>query len=389
MGITAVIATIFQAEQDGMSIEPVFFSHFYRFFRYLLIFKFSENVILSSHPKDFLKFLNAYTVIGTIVIVLSFLEFYSVGPVQKMIVSLYFVVPDQTFAEHFKESGRLSGVMGNSNATGIFMTSTIVYPVFSLALRNNKSMKKILFLVYLLAAIFVIVVMTASRTSIIISGLIFILLLLFSFSKIQNAIRFAFVFVSAVLLGVFFYTQFASEFVIPDRVVNISEGKDTRGESAGFWETVGRNELWKDRLTTYQNHAHPFAALVGMGYTKLYKDYSDNGLISSFFNLGLGGALMRLFLYYLVIRYCVIRSFKNFKRSNNNYHPIILGTISFVFILWEFTAETIEHIKIGQLFYLFFCATYIYNAYYFRLKKTNAFRKLENKTDQEKVNNYS
>ena len=386
MGIVAVIATIFQAGQDGMSIDPLFFSHFYRFFRFFLIFKFAENVILNSRPKDLPKFLNAYTVIGTIIIILSLLEFYSGGLVQKIIVNLYFVTPGQTFAENFKDTGRLTGVMGNANATGIFMASTIVYPAFNLALRNTNSIKKILFLIYLLAAIFVIVVMTGSRASIITSGVTFVLFFFFSFSKVKNVIRFTFILISAVLVGSYIYTQFSSEFVIPDRVVYISEGKDSRGESASLFEALGRNELWLDRVKTYQNHAHPFAALIGMGYTKLYKDYSDNGLLSSFFNLGLAGSLMRLFLYYLVIRYCVIRSFKNFRRSNNNYQPIIFGMISFVFILWEFTAETIEHIKIGQLFYLFFCATFIYNAYYFRKKKIHTFQKFQNNPDEEKAN---
>ena len=57
MGVIAILGTLFQAWHDGTRFEPEFISEFYRFFRYFLIFKLVENVVVNSTLWDPLKIL--------------------------------------------------------------------------------------------------------------------------------------------------------------------------------------------------------------------------------------------------------------------------------------------------------------------------------------------
>jgi len=359
MGLIALAGTLFQALQDETPLNPVFLNDFYRFFRYFLIFKFVENIISGSNGRDLVRYLSWYTVLGAIAVVFAFLEFYSVGVFQNMILNFYYVVPDQTFDEYIKEFGRLLGVMGNSNTTAIYLTSTMVFPAFSLVTRRTHLLNKLLFVLYLLLTLYVVIFMTASRTSIVISIFLFIFLVVLSFSRIKIFFRFLFVVTLSVILGIYYFIQYDSDVVIADRVVYFFEGRSTQGEKVGFIESLGRNELWKNRYNIFVHHAHPLAILTGMGYTKVYKDYSDNGMLSAFFNGGLLSLSLRLILYFIAIRYGLLAAFSRYWRSNNQSLGLILATVSIVFLSWELTADSIEHVKIGQIFYLFFSATFI------------------------------
>jgi hypothetical protein len=359
MGLIALAGTVFQALQDDTPLNPIFLSEFYRFFRYFLIFKFVENIVARSSDRDLIKYLSFYTVLGAITIVFAFLEFYSAGVFQKMILNFYYVVPDQTFDEYIKEFGRLLGVMGNSNTTAIYLTSTIVFPVFSLVIRRTHMLNKLLFVLYVLLALYVVIFLTSSRTSIVISMFLLVFLIVLSFSQVRIFFRFLFVMTLSVAVGMYFFIQYNSDVVVADRVAYFFEGRSTQGEKVGLIESMGRNELWKSRYTTFVNHAHPFAILTGMGYTKVYEDYSDNGMLSAFFNGGLLSLSLRLILYFITIRYGLLAAFSRYWRANNQTLGLILATVSIVFLSWEFTADCIEHVKIGQIFYLFFSATFI------------------------------
>jgi O-antigen ligase len=362
VGILAIIATLFQAWQDKTPINPSFFSEFYRFFRYFLIFKLVENVVLNSNSKELRRFLYSIIGMGAIVIILAFFEFYSVGPIQKVILSFYYVVPDQSFEENLEEFGRLLGVLGNSNTTAIFLTSTLVFPVCSVALRGESILNKMLLISYVLFACYVISAMTSSRTSIIISIILFLFVFILSSSKGTNFRRFFFLTVVVLAVGVFFYNHYGSNNLFSDRLVFFFEGKNTKGEKVGFIESMGRNELWNQRISTFKRRGNTVAFLTGMGYTKVYKDYSDNGMLSSFINGGLIGLVLRLILYYIIFRYSFWNSLKKYRRSELNFFSMILGAISIVYVLWELTVDMVEHIKIGQIFYLFFSMSLVCNA---------------------------
>ena len=359
MAFIAIIGTIFQAWHDNLYINPAYFSEFYRFFRYFLLFKFVENILMHSRQKDLQQFFLSFTGLGVLVIFLSFLEFYSVGSMHEIILKFYFIVTDQTFEEYLEEFGRLLGVLGNSNTTGIFITSTLVYPIISLVVIKEKWWLRALSVLYIFLALYVIVVMTSSRTSIIICILLFIFALILL--QLKSFFRFAVVTGLSLIIAMIILVRYNPAEILPDRVVYFFQGKNTRGENVGLIESMGRNELWNDRIYTFQKSAHPFASLVGMGYTKKYKDYSDNGLLSSFFNGGLIGLILRLTLYFYVLRIGLLRSFMTYRMTDNSF-PLILGLISLVFILWELTADMMEHIKIGQIFYVIFCASVIYGA---------------------------
>ncbi len=387
MGVIAILGTLFQAWHDGTRFEPEFISEFYRFFRYFLIFKLVENVVVNSTRWDVKKFFYAYTAMGGIVVVLSFLEFYAVGPFKDIVLSFYYIVPDQTFDEYFEEFGRLLGVMGNSNATGIYMTSTLVFPFFFLILKRESLLMRLVLVSYVLLALIVIVFMTASRTSIIISILLFLFVVLLSFAQVKNFVRFIVFMIIGILLGVFLYSEYGAEITLADRVTYFFEGRSTSGEKVGFIESLGRNELWLNRVHTFEHHANPVAAVTGMGYTHVYKEYSDNGLLSSFFNGGMAGLILRCALYFLVFKYCVWDAFKRYKRVSADAFPLITGVISFAFILWELTADLVEHVKLGQLFYLTFSFSVIYVARFYGRGKKQAPGHIRNTTAHEHLVN--
>jgi hypothetical protein len=61
LGVLAIIATIIQASYMNLSLDLSFISNFYRFLRFLLIFKFIENVLANFSDEDSKKFWNVYT----------------------------------------------------------------------------------------------------------------------------------------------------------------------------------------------------------------------------------------------------------------------------------------------------------------------------------------
>lgn len=120
MGILAIIATVIQASYAYLSLDISFIFHFYRFLRFLLIFKFVENVLANFSSEDAHRFWRVYTLIGIVVIIISFLEFNDIQPYKLILMGLYYERPEYASAEYLIKVDRLAGVFGNANTTAIF-----------------------------------------------------------------------------------------------------------------------------------------------------------------------------------------------------------------------------------------------------------------------------
>jgi hypothetical protein len=358
MGITAVIGTMMQALKDGTPVSLDFLSHFYRFIRYLLIFKFVENILMAAKPVEIPKILNGYTLIGSVVLLFSFIEYNHIQPFSTTILSWYYIYEPEMLSEYLLQINRLSGIMGNPNATAIFITTTLIYPVFSLIKKPENLHTKIFFIIYILLGAYVIVVMTASRSSIIFLTFIVIYSIFISFSSLYMAVRNILMIAISILVLLFVLNTYQVNIEFSDRVKYLAEGKDSRGKKTGMLELTGRDKLWQDRIETFKTNADTFTLFFGMGYTKKYSDYADNGLLGSFLNLGFIGFIFRLLLYVITIKLLFNYSFKIFK-GTRSVNALILSLVSFIFLAWELTADTVEHIKIGQLFFLFISAGFV------------------------------
>jgi hypothetical protein len=353
LGVTAVIATFLQAYSDVNPLKLSFFSHFFRFFRFYLIYKFVENIILSNTASFSRKFLNAYTWIGGVVFLLSFLEYLGVQPFSNIILGLYYVADDERLLLYLQEIQRLSGVMGNANATAITVLSFLIYPSVNLILRKSSVKVNIINILYVLTGTYIILIMTSSRTSILMTLLMFLFLIFMSIRNKKSIIRLASVTLLFLITIFILINTLDLSFELSDRVTYLIEGRNTRGEKSNISEIMGREELWQDRIDGFIQHGHSLSVFTGMGYTKVYKDYADNGLLSSFLNLGLIGLISRIMLYYLVISFVFKYSIKMFSKSEHYWAALTFSLIALLLLAWEITSDSVEHIKIGQLLFMF------------------------------------
>lgn len=353
LGITAVLGTFLQAFSDGTPINAAFISHFYRFFRFFLIFKFVENIVLSNSFTVSEKFLKTYTWIGGVVFLMSFIEYFYIQPYSSIILGLYYVAPEETLTSYLHEIGRLSGVMGNPNATAITILSFLIFPSILLIQKQSSFMVKLISISFVFTGIYILLIMTASRTAILLSLLLITILLSLSFTKISFFTRLALISISSLVILYFVVDAFQISFELSDRVLNLAQGRNTLGEKAGVIEIMGREFLWKDRIDNFQENGHFLSVITGMGYTKIYKDYADNGLFSSFLNLGLVGLSLRIMIYILVVKLVFKYGIRIFRQDEQQVSIVAFSMIAFFFLAWEITAETVEHIKVGQLFFLF------------------------------------
>jgi hypothetical protein len=306
---------------------------------------------------------------GLGVIILSFLEFYEIMPYKLIIMDLYFYNSDM-IPEYLIKVERLAGVMGNANATAILLVSTMPYTLLIIGNANSRLIKKILCIMYLFVVLYVLVVMTASRTSIFVSLLILVLILFAASRRLKEAFLAVSIMIILTATGIYLYHRFESEIIVQDRITKTFQGKEDFQLSAeGVAKWANRNEMWQERFKTFQNEGNQLAILLGLGYTKAYKDFADNGLISTFINDGLTGLILKLFLFYIFIKFGLMRAIRYFRRFEIDFPCLAFSISAFSLLLWELTGDLTEHYKLGQLFYLFLSIAMIINGKIFSKKR--------------------
>ena len=361
IGMLAIIATVIQACYANLSLNISFVFSFYRFLRFLLIFKFVENIIFSFSIDDARKFWKVYTLIGLVVIILSFLEFNNIQPFKFIIMDQYFYMPESTFEEYLIKVNRLAGVMGNANATAILLVSTMPYPMLRIVSGEGRLIKKILYIGYIFAVVFVLVVMTGSRTAIFISLLIPFIILFAASRRLKEVLSVIILTLLLAGIGGYMYHRFKSEIIVQDRITNTIQGEDFQLSATGLGKWTGRYELWQDRLRTFNNEGNQLAILIGLGYTKTYEDYADNGLLSAFINNGITGLILKLFLFFIFIKFGLLMAIHYYRWNEIDISCLVFAISAFTLLLWELTADLTEHYKLGQLFYLFLSTIMIIN----------------------------
>jgi hypothetical protein len=360
-GVLAIIATLVQAFYINLSFDISFVAQFYRFLRYLLIFKFVENLLANFTSDDSEKFWRTYTLMGIFILILSFLEFNDIGPFKMLMMNLYYSRPEDTIDEYIIQADRLAGVMGNPNTTAILLVTTIIYPLLNIVNKGSRLMKRMLYLVYVLGIVYALVVMTGSRTAIFISLLMIAIILLATSRRLKDLILVVVVALFVIIIGAFFYQQFKSEIVIQDRISESIQGPEFQFSLKGIGEWTGRYYVWQDRITTFQSKGNQLAILIGMGYTQAYEDYADNGLLSTFINNGLIGLILKLFLFYIFITSGFFRAIRFYFHFKMDYPDLVFAVCAFALLLMELTIDLIDHYKLGQLFYLFLSMIMIIN----------------------------
>lgn len=362
IGTLAIIATLIQASYANISLNTNFIFQFYRFLRFLIIFKFCENILFNLSINDVHKFFKLYTVLGVAILIISFLEFYEVGLFKLIMIDLYFDAPKDLLDEYLLNVQRLYGIMGNPNTTAMLLVSTLSYPLLYIFSKESSLLKMIFYISYIFAVVYVLLVMTGSRTAIFISILILFIILISVMRGLQNAFLTISLIIMLSVTGFFLYHRFESEIVLQDRITKVLSGEEFQLSVKGIQHWSGRGELWQDRFRTFNRKGNPVAFLFGLGYTKAYDDYSDNGLISAFLNSGLIGFLLKIFLFYIYFTSGFLKAISNFRKLKIDLTYFTVAISTFVLILWELTADMMQEYKLGQLFYLFLSMALIMNS---------------------------
>lgn len=363
LGLLALLATIVQALYANISLNTNFIFHFYRFFRFVLIFKFTENIFSNSYSHYSRNFLKVYTIIGLLILILSILEFYQIGPLKSIMIRFYFSANEYLLEEYVSNVlKRLYGILGNPNATAIVLLSTLIYPLLRVVNRDCSMIKRGYYTLFFLAVLYVLFVMTGSRTAIFVLIFILFIIIISSLKKIQDSITVILLILMVTFLGLTLFHRFESKISVQDRILESFSKDEFQLSAEGIANWSGRGDLWKDRFRTFKREGNPFAIFIGMGYTKAYKDYSDNGFISTFMNNGLIGLTLKLFLFFIFTTGGCIKAVYNFRNSKINLTALSVALSTLVFALWELTADMLEHYKVGQIFYLFFSMTLILNS---------------------------
>jgi hypothetical protein len=362
IGILAIVATLVQAAYSNISLQPSFIFAFYRFFRFLLIFKFAENILKGFSSDDARKFWRVYTFMGIFIIMLSFLEFYSIEPFKNIIMNLYYERPDAEREEYLIQVDRLAGVMGNPNTTALLILTTLIYPLIRLISKKVSLISRIFYIGYILAAVYVLFVMTGSRSSIF---TLVVILAVVIYSKISKLEELLLVIVLTLLLtvtGFLLYKQFKSEIIIQDRVTGTIQGENFEFSLKGIAKWSGRYDLWQHRFNTFKLEGNQLAILIGIGYTTQNEDYADNGFISTLLNNGIIGLLFKLLLFYIFLSRGLFRALRHYRRNEIDSPYIIFAFSAFALLIWEMTADLTDHYRLGQLFFLFLSITLFINS---------------------------
>ncbi len=359
IGILAFIATLIQASSAGLTLDISFIFEFYRFLRFLLIFKLVENILNDFTSYDAARFWRVYTLMGITIMVLSFLEYNSIQPFKQTIMDLYYERPQSELEDYLIKVDRLAGVMGNPNTTAMLFVTTLTYPLLKIGSKGNSLINRLFYTAYILAAIYVLLVMTGSRTSILALAVLFAFILLAKSNQLKELMLFLLVLILFSILAFYLYQHFKSEAVIQNRITEALSGKNSPAPAENKF--AGRYVLWQDRFKTFANEGNPLALLIGLGYTKAYPEYADNGFISAFINNGLIGLILKLFVFYIFITSGFIRAIIDYRHSKLDSSFLAIALSAFALIIWEFTADLTEHYKLGQLFYLFLSMIMIIN----------------------------
>jgi hypothetical protein len=361
IGILAIIATIIQAFHSNISLEFSFLFNFYRFFRFLLILKFAENILKNFSGNDARKFWRAYTFIGVICLVFSFLEFYNIEPFKLIFTNLYFQSSDAELDSYLVQIERLAGLMGNPNTTALFIVTTMIYPLIRLVSKNVSFLVRGFYFSFVLTAVFVLLVMTGSRSSIFTIAIIFAFILYSKLHKLEELVLVAALTLLLTAVGYFLYSQFKSDIIIQDRVTETIRGENFEFSLKGIAVWSGRYNIWQYRFRTFNLEGNDLAILIGLGYTKPNEDYADNGFVSTFINNGTAGLILKILLFYFFITSGFLKALRNFQENKIDSPYLVIALCAFALLIWELTADLTDHFKLGQLFYLFLSMIMIIN----------------------------
>jgi hypothetical protein len=359
IGLIAIVATLIQASYANITLDNSFIFNFYRFFRFLLIFKLIENIVVILGNIAIKKLLETLTITGLLVVVLSFLEFYGVEPFKSIIMSLYYARPESELESYLLEVDRLAGVLGNPNTTALLLLVSMIYPLAQLKNKKVSFVGKIVFITFLIAGTYVLLVMTGSRSSII--TLIFIVVL-FIIVTARNLREFLISFVLMVFLaaaGLFINKQLNRDSFAQERITDSFRRTNFDFTIKGFAVWTGRYELWNHRFRTFHNEGNQLALLIGLGYTVPDQDYADNGFVSTLINNGIIGLVLKFSLYFLFIFYGFRGTVRNYRFNRIEMINLVISLMAFALLMWELTADLTDHFKLGQLFYLLLSITMI------------------------------
>lgn len=354
IGILAIIATLIQASYANLALDISFVFQFYFFLRFLLIFKFVENILGNFTSDDAQKFWRVYTLMGIIVLILSYLEFNDIKAFKLLMVNLYYESPADSITGYLIQVDRLCGILGNPNSTAILLVTTLPYPLLKIANKGSWLMDRIIYGAYVLVTAYVLVVMTGSRSAIFISLLMPVIILIAASRRLKDLLLVVTVTLLLTAIGAYLYHRFESKIIVQDRITESIRGaEDYQLSTEGLGKWTGRYDLWQDRLNTFNREGNQLAILLGLGYTKAYEDYADNGLLSAFINNGLIGLILKLFLFYIFITSGFLRAIRHYVHFEIDYLNLAFAFSAFALLLLELTIDVIQHYKLGQLFYLF------------------------------------
>jgi hypothetical protein len=338
----SVISTFLQASKDFVPFNLVFFSHFYRYFRLVLIMVMVKSLLKDAYSMT--KVISSYYVIGFATILMSFIQTLDIAPFSNFFNDLY-VDKDITYSlVGYGILERFGGIMGNPNSMAILLCSFGGIAIAKLAYLKSIIWSRVLSISYFISIFIIVAVYTSSRTSVV------ALLLMLVIALLKTSLKQAFYFAMVLLIPFIFITSKINfeDYENINRVLFLFETKTSQGDEGNIAEITGRDELWQDRVDVFFEKGHDLALFFGMGYTKIYKDYSDNGLLTYFVNFGLFGLILKIVLYVMFLK-LIYYLF----RSNVDYMRMSVGLMITSLLLFEISAETIDHIKLGLLFILF------------------------------------
>ena len=361
LGALAIVATLIQASYAYLTFNISFVFHFYRFLRFLLIFKFVENIFSNFSSDDANKFWRIFTFMGIIALILSFLEFFGIQPYKQIIIDNYYAAPEETLDEYIINVERLAGLMGSANHSAIFLVTTLIYPLLKIVNDDTPTINKTIFTVYVFAIIYVLVIMSASRAAIFISLLMLVFILIAATRRLKEALSVLVMILLLTISGIYLHHRFGSEIIIQDRITEAMRGEKFELSTEGIGKWTGRNELWKDRFNTFQREGNPISVLIGLGYTKAYEDYYDNGIIGTFMNNGLIGLILKLFLFYVFIKFGFFRAIRFYREKEIDLSYLVFAFGALTLLFYESTGDMTDHYKLGQLFYLFLSVVLVAN----------------------------
>jgi len=366
MGVIAIIATIVQSSYAKISLDDSFIFNFYRFLRFLLIFKLIENTIIVSGNIVVRKLAETLTFTGIIVLIFSFLEFYGIQPFKSIIMSLYYARPESELESYLQEVDRLAGVMGNPNTTALLLLTTMIYPISQLKNRNVKLTGKIVFGLFTITGAYVLFTMTGSRSSIITLVIIVIIFIAATSRTLKELLQAIVLLAFLATAGFFVNKQFNNNIVVQERITDSFRKSNFELSLKGFAIWTGRYELWNYRFRTFHNEGNQLAPIMGLGYTVPDQDYADNGFISTYLNNGIAGLLLKLLLYYFFLAYGFRGTLLKYRIYEIDMCNLVISLMAFSLFLWELTADLTDHFRLGQLFYLLLSLTMIQTSRQFK-----------------------